>query len=334
MILAGIDIGTNTLRLLVAETGSDSFHEIYAERRITRLGQDLDRTGSLSPDAEERSVRALLDFTEHIHRYAPHHISAIGTSALRNASNSSSFIDDVKKRTGLDISVISGEDEARLTLMGVARAISGAQKRKNHLHNALVIDIGGGSTEIIITCAHHAPDLVSLPLGAVYLTERFIKHDPPSAEELGLLRHTVRDVLDRSAWMLHPNPSCTLIGTAGTITTLAAIDQGLVVYDPERINRSVLTRDALDDIVQRLSVLTLAERRTIRGLERGREDIILAGAIVAQEIMKRFAYTSMLASDGGLREGIILDLYERIKRSVDPLRTQRQQGSKREHREE
>ena len=112
--------------------------------------------------------------------------------------------------------------------------------------------------------------------------------------------------------MIKPGPFCVFIGTAGTITTLAAIDQGLVTYDPRRINRYVLTREALDEIVQRLETSTLAERRTIRGLEKGREDIILAGALIAQEIMKKFGYTSMLVSDWGLREGILFDLHDRI----------------------
>jgi exopolyphosphatase/guanosine-5'-triphosphate,3'-diphosphate pyrophosphatase len=326
MILAGIDIGTNTLRLLVAEAGPDSFHEIYSDRRITRLGQDLDRTGSLSRDAEERSLSALHDFTEQIRRYAPPvRISAIGTSALRNASNSPAFIRKVKDRTGLDIIVISGEEEARLTLRGVARAVAGAggQRKGDLLNEALVIDIGGGSTEIIMTESGQSPVIASLPLGAVYLTERFINHDPPTREDLGSLGRYIEEVLETCAGTIRPRPSCVFIGTAGTITTLAAIDQGLSVYDPERINRSVLTRDALDDMVHGLSALPVADRRTIRGLEQGREDIIVSGAIVTQAIMKRFRYTSMLVSDWGLREGIVLDLYENLRRGSDRRVTRR-----------
>jgi exopolyphosphatase/guanosine-5'-triphosphate,3'-diphosphate pyrophosphatase len=325
MILAGIDIGTNTLRLLVAETGPDSFHEIYSDRKITRLGQDLDRTGILSRDAEERSLGVLHDFTEQIRRFAPVRTAAIGTSALRKASNSSAFIGNVKDRTGLDITVISGEEEARLTLRGVAQAVAGAGgKRKGDLLKAsLVIDIGGGSTEIIMTGSYQSPVIASLPLGAVYLTERFISHDPPTGEELGLLRRSIEDILETSAGLIKPERSSVFVGTAGTITTLAAIDQGLAVYDHERINCSVLTRDALDDMVRKLSAMTIAERRTIRGLEQGREDIILAGAIVTQAIMKRFRYTSMLVSDWGLREGIVLDLYENLQRSGNPRGSQR-----------
>ncbi len=290
MILAGIDIGTNTLRLLIAEAGPDSFHELYSGRKITRLGQGLERTGCLSREAVERSVRALLDFTEQIGHFFPHSVCVIGTSALRNASNSSAFLEEVKDRTGLDVSVISGEEEARLTLMGVTRAVSagGTQKKSTPLDNALVVDIGGGSTEIITMGSHEPPIIVSLPLGAVYLTEQFIRHDPPSREEIDYIRQGIMEVLESQAGTIKPGSFRLFIGTAGTITTLAAIDQGLVAYDPARINRSVLTRETLDEIIKRLGTSTLAERRTIRGLEKGREDIILAGDLITQEIMKKF----------------------------------------------
>jgi exopolyphosphatase/guanosine-5'-triphosphate,3'-diphosphate pyrophosphatase len=319
MILAGIDIGTNTLRLLIAEFGPDSsFRELYSDRRITRLGQDLDRTGSIAPEAAERTMDALLDFKEQIRRHAAVHCAAIGTSALRNASNTPAFIYDVKERTGIDVSVISGDEEARLTLLGVTWSLPrGLMRAKDGTRRpSLVIDIGGGSTELITTRACAAPVMTSLPLGAVYMTERFLRHDPPSAGELEELRDAVRSLLDRNVGMVRPDPAGVFIGTAGTITTLAAINQGLAVYDPDRINRHVLSRDFIDDIVRKLGASTIAERRVIRGIEKGREDIILAGAVIAQEIMKWSGHVSMLVSDGGLREGIIVDRYEKTARSA------------------
>ncbi len=313
MILAGIDIGTNTLRLLIAELGPASYREIGSDRRITRLGQDLDRTGVLSRDARERSIKALADFSERIHQYAARQVDAVGTSALRKASNSREFITEVKQRTGLDIRVIPGEAEARLTLLGVSRALrSTSSGEKGPLSSALVIDIGGGSTEIIITHPGGEPSAMSLPLGAVYLTERFIRHDPPSEEELERLRRSVRKALERQGVLLRPGPACVFVGTAGTITTLAAMDMNLAVYDPDRINRSILTRSAVDGMVRTLGKSTLKERRDLPGLERGREDIILAGAIVTQEIMERFGFSTILVSDWGLREGIVFNLYDKI----------------------
>ena len=314
MILAGIDIGTNTLRLLIAETTPQTFKEITSDRRVTRLGQGLDLSGRLSPEAEERTLYALIDFSDQIRRYAAFQTAAIGTSALRNASNSPAFIHEVKKRTGLDVRVIPGAEEARLTLLGVARMLEqrGGRKKRSTPASAIIIDIGGGSTEIIMTRPGGEPLIASLPLGAVYLTDRFIKNDPPWPEELFRLRQAIRTALDTFAETVRRKPDSVLIGTAGTITTLTAIDQGLLSYDPERINHAELTRERIEDIIVNLGVSTIEERRTIRGLEQGREDIILAGAFIAQEIMDRFGYASMLVSDWGLREGIVLDLYEKI----------------------
>ncbi len=315
MILAGIDIGTNTLRLLIAETSPGSLREIHSDRRITRLGQGLDRTGALAREAEERSLKVLSDFADSIRRHAALHTAAIGTSALRNASNSREFIKHVKRKTGLDIHVVTGGEEARLTLLGVAHSLKATDGgRGDPLKSSLVIDIGGGSTEIIITRPDGKPVIESLPLGAVYLTERFLKNDPPSREDVALSRSAIRDELAKKGRGMQPASSCAFIGTAGTITTLAAMDQGLAEYDSERINRSVLARKSIDDIVEKLSRMTLEERKSIRGLEPGREDIILAGALVTQEIMGWFGFTSMLVSDWGLREGIVLDLFEKLSR--------------------
>jgi exopolyphosphatase/guanosine-5'-triphosphate,3'-diphosphate pyrophosphatase len=310
MILAGIDIGTNSLRLLVAEIGDNTFRELHSERTITRLGQDLDRTGMLSRDAEERTFAALADFTAHIPLFSPFRTDAVGTSALRNAANAAEFIKEAKARCGLNITVITGEEEARLTLMGVGRALKG-----HSLESALVVDIGGGSTELILTRPGSACVAMSLPLGAVYLTERFIKHDPPPDEEVRKLRLAVRDELghvDRLVPIPKGNRTCA--GTAGTITTLAAMDQRLARYDPNKITNHVLTRSSIDAIVRTLVMSTAEERRGMVGLEAGRQDIILAGAIITQEILEWCGCEKMLVSDWGLREGIILDLYQRLCR--------------------
>ncbi len=313
MILGGIDIGTNTLRLLIAEIGPVLYREIGSDRRITRLGQDLDRTGVISPDARERSIKALADFSARIKKHAVRQVDAVGTSALRKASNSREFITEVRLRTGLEIRVIPGQEEARLTLLGISRALRNTSPgEKSPLSSALVIDIGGGSTELIVTRPGADPVEVSLPLGAVYLTERFIHHDPPSGEELQRLRRSVREELEQHSVLLRPGLVSIFAGTAGTITTLAAMDQKLGVYDPNLINRSMLTRSTIEGMVRMLSESTLKERRDIPGLEHGREDIILAGAIVTQEIMERFGFTTMLVSDWGLREGILFDLYEKL----------------------
>jgi exopolyphosphatase/guanosine-5'-triphosphate,3'-diphosphate pyrophosphatase len=316
MILAGIDIGTNTLRLLIAEIGPSTYREIRSERRITRLGLELDRTGLLSRKDRERSLVALAEFSELIKQHAVLHVAAVGTSALRNAANSREFLDEAKQRTGIDIRVITGREEARLALRGVALMLRDTGRGSaDPLASAVIIDIGGGSTEIIVTHPKGEPDAMSLPLGAVYLTERFIQHDPPTGDEINRLRRSVREGLASQRDLFHPDPARIFVGTAGTITTLAAVNQGLAEYDPEKINRFVMTRKFIDDIILKLGSLTLEQRRAIRGLEPGREDIILAGAIVAQEIMESFLSTSMLVSDWGLREGIVFDLYDKMSKA-------------------
>jgi exopolyphosphatase/guanosine-5'-triphosphate,3'-diphosphate pyrophosphatase len=315
MILAGIDIGTNSLRLLIAESGTDDFRELYSARRTTRLGKDLDRTGKLSPDSMELSFSALSEFNAHIRRLPVCRTSAVATSALRNASNAQDFITEVHRRTGLVVSVISGEEEAQLTLLGVRSALLGQEKGAcDLLSSALVIDIGGGSTEFIATNECSGPLVQSLPLGAVYLAERYLGSDPPAHEEIAALRQVIGKELDRAESCGPALPQCAgkrpgrLVGTAGTITTLAAMDQKMDRYEPDRINGSVITRGAIDRIVATLVRSTADERRLLSGLEPGREDIILPGAIIAQEIMERYAYGEMLVSDWGLREGIVADL--------------------------
>ncbi len=321
MILAGIEIGTNTIRLLIADVGPGSFREIASGRIISRLGQDIDRTGLLSQDAQERSLAVLGEFAVRIASQLVAAVSAVGTSALRNAGNGNLFLCAVKNRTGLDLRVISGDEEARLTLLGVRRALSPVgRKGEDPLDSALVMDIGGGSTELVTTRKGSAVHVQSLHLGAVYLTDRYITSDPPAARDVDAIRATVRRELGgwemdlKQSAKIDPRGLHTVAGTAGTITTLAAMDMELERYDPARISGHVLSRLSIDRMVRALSVMPLKQRRTLAGLESGREDIILAGAIVCQEIMELCGKQDLLVSDWGLREGIVLDLYEGFER--------------------
>jgi exopolyphosphatase / guanosine-5'-triphosphate,3'-diphosphate pyrophosphatase len=318
MILAGIDIGTNSLRLLIADSGPGYFRKVISDREMTRLGQELDRCGVLAPEAMERALEALVAFHKSIQRQGAYHISAIGTSALRRAKNASVFIDRVQKQTGIVVRIISGEEEARLTLLGVEQSLATPNgMSSDDLKRTFVLDIGGGSTEIILTTPDKNPAIASLSLGAVYLHDQFIKHDPPTPEELARLRDYVHEELNATEGILLPVRNSICIGTAGTITTLAAMSLGLVQYVAEKINRVVLTREFISTTVTNLEALTLEERKKIRGLESGREDIILSGAIIAQEIMKRFGFYSMAVSDRGLLEGIVIDLSERLNKRIN-----------------
>jgi len=318
MILAGIDIGTNATRLLIADTTATSHRTVFAARTITRLGQDLDRTGELSRDARERTLRALASFQSQIAHYAVTDTAVVGTSALRRAANAPDFVQEVLERTGLRLQVISGKEEARLTLEGVRRALSPrSSPAGDPLRNALVADIGGGSTELIVTSEGEVLTDTSLELGAVYLTERYLSGDPPALEEVRSLRNDVRSAL--SSWKRTQIPQQRgsassidlLAGTAGTVTTLAAMDQALMRYDPAMINGYAFSRSSLDRLVEQLSRASRRERRTMPGLEPGREDIILAGAVITQELMEIIGRKTMLVSDWGLREGVVIDLFQR-----------------------
>jgi len=313
MILAGIDIGTNSLRLLIAETGNGPFRKICSDRRTTRLGGGLDRTGIISAESAERTLSGLMDFQLTIRKQGAVRTAVIGTSAFRNASNAGEFLREARRKTGLEIIVLSGEEEARLMLRGAAEALKqGRIGRCTTLDDAMVIDIGGGSTELIITRNGALAHLFSLPLGAVYLTERYLRRDPPLPEELALLRETVLREIDVCGSAMEQGPPALLLGTAGAVTTLAAMELQLDAYDPERVNGVVVTRECIAALLTKMSTMTRKERLTLRGLEQGREDIILAGSIVVQEIMERWGFTTLSVSDWGLREGLVLDLADRM----------------------
>ncbi len=310
MILAGIDIGTNSFRLLIVEAGAGTFREIHSERAVPRLGQRLVRGGALSREAWDRSLVALRTFAEAIRVHGVQAVSAVGTSALRDAADARAFTDRVRQETGISIVVVSGQEEARLTARGVLYALSASGRAVPDPDAAsLLIDIGGGSAELIALRTGDVPETASLPLGAVGLTERFLHSDPVTGEELARLQRTIREELTRSPVPI--TPATALIGTAGAITTLAAMDQRMAVYDPSAITGSVLQRTAIDRMVEDLRMRTVQERRSLPGLETGREDIILAGAVVVQEIMALADVPSLVVSDGGVREGIVLDLAER-----------------------
>jgi exopolyphosphatase/guanosine-5'-triphosphate,3'-diphosphate pyrophosphatase len=323
-LLASIDIGTNTLRLLVAEvSGSEEIRELYSERRITRLGEGLSKGGQLNLKAIERTTAALKIFKEAAERYPLEGLRAVATGAVREASNKKEFLSTVKKEAALEIDVITGREEARLTLLGV---LTGIKKRPPH---SLVMDIGGGSTEFILSEGIKSKVIVSMNFGVVPLTENFIKSDPVEERDLRKLRGVVREWIEETEERIRKSlpvkrgkradnfwPEGTiLIGTAGTITTLAAIDQGLERYSFSRINNYILNRSSVERVFLRLKAMTLDERRGIAALEPGREDLILPGSLILLEAMKRFGFREILVSDYGLREGILIDLQKRLPKN-------------------
>ena len=306
--LASIDVGSNTLRLLIAEPAiSAPLRPIQAERRITRLGENFLPDKTLQPPAMERSMAALKEFVELMGLNGVSDYSAGATAVVREASNGGQFLDQVQRQTGLSIRLLSGSEEARLSLLGVASVIS------NKESSMVIFDIGGGSTELIWRAPQgsNPVESLSLPVGVVHLTEAFLQEDPPGFEACGRLRRQVSGVLKRLS--LPENLHETRwVGTAGTATTLASMHLRLQAYDPDRISGQVLDKGWLVELCDGLAQMTIAERSKLPGLEPGREDIILAGALVTVELMERFGFCQFTVSDAGLLEGLFFELCESL----------------------
>jgi exopolyphosphatase/guanosine-5'-triphosphate,3'-diphosphate pyrophosphatase len=302
--LASVDIGSNTLRLLVAEGGGGvPLKPLRVERRITRLGEWFFPAKILQPAAMARSIAALREFA---HLMAEHGVGdylAAATAVVREAGNGAEFLRRVEDEAGIKVRILDGTEEAELALRGAASVIVTGDAP------LALFDIGGGSTEVIRQTrgGSQSAESVSLPIGVVHLTEIFLRDDPPGLHACALLSRRVRDVLAAVHFSVSPD-GLLWIGTAGTVTTLAAMYLELERYDPARINGIVLERQWLVDLSNRLAQMAIAARRGILGLEPGREDIILAGALVTVEIMDKFRLAQITVSDAGLLEGLFLEL--------------------------
>jgi exopolyphosphatase/guanosine-5'-triphosphate,3'-diphosphate pyrophosphatase len=325
--LAAIDIGTNTFRLLIAEVrnGPDkhnySFKEICSERIITRLGEGIHDSGHLNAEAIERGVNALKDFSRIIAANNVHKTSAIATSALRDADNSTEFIKQVKDKTGIEIEIISGEEEAGLTAAGI-------QIDMDIPESSLILDIGGGSTELILFKNPPAPTLLkgknattllvrSFNLGVVYLADRYMENDPPSDNDLNKIKNDVSQKINKVAGPFKKliSDKTVLTGTAGTVTALAAMAQGLDRYEHSKIHNFKLTREKVKEIFSGIATVTSQERAKYIPFEPARLDIIVPGALILLRLMEIFGFTELTVSNYGLREGILIDLYNRTVRS-------------------
>jgi exopolyphosphatase/guanosine-5'-triphosphate,3'-diphosphate pyrophosphatase len=302
--LASIDIGSNTLRLLIAEgLASGPLRPIRVERRITRLGEGFLPARILQPPALARSLETLREFARLMAKNGVQNYLAAATAVVREAGNGAEFLYRVEEEAGLRVRVLSGTEEAELALRGAALVTAGGRTP------VALFDIGGGSTEVIREVPGGTPavESVSVPIGVVHLTETFLRKDPPEPEACGRLVAHVRAVLEAVSFSA-PGDRFLWVGTAGTVTTLAAMYLELQHYDPDRINGVVLERPWLVDLCARLAVTPVASRQGIVGLEPGREDIILAGALVTLELMEKFRFSRVTVSDAGLLEGLFLEL--------------------------
>jgi len=300
MRIASIDIGTNTFRILVGEVKDKELKKLYIDRVITRLGGGFSKEKRIPEEAAGRAIRVLGGFASILKEYEVEKIRAVATSVVRESINGYEFLERVRRETGIRAEVISGEEEARFTVKGVLKSVS------VNSGYSVIFDVGGGSTEYVLVEQSEILGLRSTNLGVVHLTERFIEGNLPSKSDIGAISEEIWDVLSSElSWMPKASSNdLTLIGTAGTPTTLAAIELGLEKYDPDLVNGFVLKKNAALKIFDTLIRIPSEERLRIRGLEKGREDVIIPGALIVLKTMERFSKDEILVSDGGLLEGV------------------------------
>jgi exopolyphosphatase/guanosine-5'-triphosphate,3'-diphosphate pyrophosphatase len=294
--VAALDIGTNTCLLLVAEGTPDAPVAVVERATITRLGKGVDKSGRLADDAIDRTARALEGYADEIRRAGVTSIDAVCTSAARDATNGAEFLERATRALGVTPRIIDGDEEARLTFDG---ALTGLRTQSA----VTVFDIGGGSTEVIHGSRAGATvilDALSMDVGSVRLTERHVAHDPPTVAELDAVRRDALAALARA-----PRAATTeLVGVAGTITTLSAIEKSLSVYDAGLVHGATLSRSAVATQIERLASVNLEERKRVTGLDPGRADVIVAGAIIALAILDWAGFDHVLVSDRGVRWGL------------------------------
>ena len=303
MNVAVVDIGSNSTRLLVAQRDGDRLTELVRHSRVTRLGAGVDADGRLREDAMQRVFDTLQEYRADIDAHSSERSVAVLTSAVRDSSNGQEFADAVRTRYGLEPHVLTGDDEARLTYLGATSERDGADQTPT-----LMLDIGGGSTEIVIGRGHEVVFHVSTQAGVVRQTERHIHTDPPEAQELEELAEDVRAILregvpeERRAAVGHG------IGVAGTATSLAAIAQKLDPYDPERVHGYLLSAGECERILGELAQMTLQERRTVPGLHPDRAPTIVAGIVIFREVLTMFGLQRIEISEHDILRGAALEL--------------------------
>lgn len=297
---AAIDCGTNSTRLLVAEPGGPTFERL---NRITRLGQGVDRTRRLAPGAIGRTLDVLRGYREVMDRFSVTAVRMTATSAARDAANREEFFGPAAEIIGAAPELLDGEEEGRLSFAGATAELDAASGPW------LVVDVGGGSTELVFGPGPGGgPTAVrSLDMGCVRLTERFLGSDPPGPEQLAEARAFARGLLDRA---VADQPAFlgarTLVGLAGTVACLAAVDQEISGYQREKVHHYRLTAASVERILERLAVMTSRQRLGVPGVEAERADVILGGTIVVSEVLQRFGFEECLTSEADILDGLIL----------------------------
>jgi exopolyphosphatase/guanosine-5'-triphosphate,3'-diphosphate pyrophosphatase len=302
-LLAAIDLGTNTVRVLVAEADpATGLVPRWADQVVARLGEGVARRGTLAPAAADRALATVRGYRDRARALGVAEVLLVATAAVRQARDGSEFVARLRAEPGICPRVVSGDEEARLTLLGATWGLGGTRGIVG------LLDVGGGSTEVLVADGARVLATASLTLGVVQLVERFFVHDPVEPVELAACRAYVDGRLRDEAWpRIRPYRPTTLVATAGTPTTLAALDLGLRVYDPARVQGHRLSALAIARLTAWLAALPLAERARTPGLEPGRADVIVPGGIVLAAALAGLGLPAAVVSDAGLREGVLLD---------------------------
>ena len=306
MRVAIVDLGTNTCRLYLAEVGDEGALEPAARlTTVVRLGQGVDRSGRLHPEAVARTRACLREYAPRLEAYGPARRFLVATSVLRDAADGPAFLAAVERDFALPWRVLGGEEEGALAFRGGAAGLAAVAGP------LALVDIGGGSTEFAVGVAGRRPDFVrSLDIGVVRLTERFLHHDPPLAGEVADLAGHVAATISEAVPDDVRAPLRAMVGVAGTYTTLVAHKLGLRRYDPALVHGHVLSRADIEAAVALLVALTNAERVERPGIQPGREDVILAGALIAREACRAFGLRTVRCSEADILEGAALALAE------------------------
>ena len=304
MRVAAIDCGTNSIRLLIADVANGTLTDVVRTMVIVRLGQGVDKTGAFAADALERTFEAVDSYAALIETHRPERIRFVATSASRDVSNREVFVRGIEQRLGVTPDVISGDEEARLSFLGATSGLSESAKAESPY---LVVDIGGGSTEFVLgtSTPTHAR---SVDIGCVRMTERHLVADPPTSDQIAQATDDIDVAIESAAQTVPLSEARTLIGLAGSVTTVAAIALGLDHYDPHAIHGSRISASTVHDVTHSLLAMTRQKRAAMAVMHPGRVDVIGAGALVLDRILSRTGLPEVLVSESDILDGIAWSL--------------------------
>ena len=300
MKIGTIDIGTNSMRLLIADYKNNKIENRKKYINITRIGQGVDDKGYITEEALERNLNALKEFADKCIEEKCEKVYCMGTSALRDSKNGQDFVNRAKELTNIDVKIICGEEESNLGFMGVLEGAGG--DKSNYI---LVLDIGGGSTEFIVGNEDGIKFCKSENVGALRMTEKFITTDPISDEEFNKMSDFIEKTISSSLDKIKGMHVSKLVGIGGAITSLSAMNQQLEVYSMEKVHNSVVTKKDLEKILQNLKKMTLSDKKTIKGLQPKRADIITAGVKILHIVMEKLEIEKIMISEYDNLEGLI-----------------------------